>query len=101
MLVAADVARGTGRFNVILGLFAAAQGLGANASNVLVGFLAARFGFAATFDVLAGLAALALAVFLVAMPETRPVGADTNARTQGGWCSAYGAFCSWKRVALA
>jgi MFS family permease len=79
VLVAADVARGTGRFNVTLGLFAAAQGIGATASNVLAGFLAARFGFAATFDVLAALAALALAVFLVAMPETRPAGADVSA----------------------
>jgi predicted MFS family arabinose efflux permease len=55
----------------LLGLFATAQGIGATASNVLAGFLAARIGFAATFDVLAGLAAVALAVFLVAMPETR------------------------------
>jgi MFS family permease len=75
VLVAADLARGTGRFNVTLGLFATAQGIGATASNVLAGFLAARIGFAATFDVLAALAALALAVFLAAMPETRPAAA--------------------------
>jgi predicted MFS family arabinose efflux permease len=71
VLVAADVARGTGRFNVTLGLFAAAQGIGATASNVLAGFLATRFGFAATFVVLAALAVASLALFLVAMPETR------------------------------
>jgi MFS family permease len=71
ILVAADLARGTGRFNVTIGLFATAQGIGATASNVLAGFLAARVGFAATFDALAGLAAVALGIFLVAMPETR------------------------------
>ena len=71
VLIAADIARGTGRFNVTLGLFATAQGIGATASNVLAGFLATRIGFAATFDVLAALAAVALAVFLGAMPETR------------------------------
>jgi MFS family permease len=71
VLVAADVARGTGRFNVTLGLFAAAQGVGATCSNALSGFLAAWIGFEATFFVLAGIAAVALAVFLGTMPETR------------------------------
>jgi len=71
VLVAADLARGTGRFNVMLGVFAAAQGIGATASNVLAGFLAARVGFALTFDTLAGLAGCALVLFLAAMPETR------------------------------
>jgi MFS family permease len=71
VLVAADVARGTGRFNVTLGLFAAAQGIGATCSNVVAGFLAERIGFAGTFYVLAGVAAAALALFLIAMPETR------------------------------
>ena len=71
ILVAADLARGTGRFNVTLGLFAAAQGIGATASNVLAGFLASHVGFAWTFDTLAALAGCALALFLIAMPETR------------------------------
>ncbi|MBD5634081.1 MAG: MFS transporter [Candidatus Eremiobacteraeota bacterium] len=71
VLIAADVARGTGRFNVTLGIFAAAQGIGATCSNALAGFLAARTGFEATFFVLAAIAAAALALFLVAMPETR------------------------------
>ncbi len=71
VLVAADVARGTGRFNLTLGLFAAAQGLGATASNFLAGFLAARIGFEATFFALAAIAAGALGIFLLAMPETR------------------------------
>ena len=71
VLVAADVARGTGRFNVTLGIFAAAQGVGATCSNVVAGFLAARIGFGNTFFVLAAIAALALAFFLGAMPETR------------------------------
>jgi MFS family permease len=78
VLVAADVARGTGRFNVTLGLFAAAQGIGATASNVLAGFLASRIGFAWTFDVLAGLAGVTLVLFLVAMPETRARRSDAD-----------------------
>jgi MFS family permease len=71
VLVAADLARGTGRFNVTLCIFAAAQGIGATCSNVVAGFLAARFGFESTFFVLAGTALVALALFLAAMPETR------------------------------
>jgi predicted MFS family arabinose efflux permease len=78
VLVAADIARGTGRFNVTLAIFAAAQGIGATASNVLAGFLASRFGFSATFDVLAALALVAFALFLVAMPETRAARASAS-----------------------
>ncbi len=73
VLVAADVARGTGRFNVTLGLFAAAQGVGATCSNVVAGFLAARIGFENTFFVLALVAVAALVLFLTKMKETRDV----------------------------
>jgi MFS family permease len=70
VLVAADLARGTGRFNATLGIFAAAQGVGATCSNVVAGFLAARVGFEATFFVLSGIAVAALALLAIAMPET-------------------------------
>jgi MFS family permease len=80
VLVAADVARGTGRFNVTLGIFAAAQGIGASASNVLAGSLATHVGFRATFDVLAAIAAGTLVLFLIAMPETRPARAIASAQ---------------------
>ena len=71
VLVAADLARGTGRFNLTQGVFATAQGLGGAFSNVAAGFLATAFGFPATFLTLAAVASCAFTLFVVVMPETR------------------------------
>ncbi len=71
VLVAADLARGTGRFNLTQGVFATAQGLGGAFSNIAAGFIATAFGFPATFITLAAVAACAFVLFTVAMPETR------------------------------
>jgi MFS family permease len=71
VLVAADLARGTGRFNLMQGVFATAQGLGGALSNVAAGFLATAFGFPATFLTLAAVAGCAFIVLVVRMPETR------------------------------
>src|SRR5207249_561125 len=58
-IVIADLARGTGRYNLALGAASAAWGLGAAFSNSVAGFLADRFGYEAAFLFLAGVALLA------------------------------------------
>ncbi len=70
-LVAADLSRGTGRFNLCLGLLGLAIGLGASFSTTLGGLLADR-SLAAGFLVLAGAGlACVLSVWLL-FPETAP-----------------------------
>ena len=79
VLVAADLARGTGRFNLTQGVFATAQGIGGAFSNFAAGFLAKAFGFPITFLVLAAIAGCTLALFTIAMPETRSTGSAREA----------------------
>ena len=52
-LVAAELTRGSGRFNLCLGLFGLATGAGASVSTSLAGTLADRFGEATAFLTLA------------------------------------------------
>lgn len=70
-LVVADLTRGTGRFNLGQGIIGTFVGIGASLSATIAGYMSDRLGSSAAF---AGLAALALAGFLVLwllMPETR------------------------------
>ncbi len=73
VLVIADLTKGTGRFNLMQGALATATGIGASASLYLTGLIVSRFGFDAGFFTLAGIAAVALAFYGLAMPETRPM----------------------------
>ena len=70
-LIAADVAGGKGRYNLCIGLFGLAAGIGATLSTALAGFIADHVGNTVSFICLAaaGLAAVLLVWF--AMPETR------------------------------
>ncbi len=70
-LIAADVAGGKGRYNLCIGLFGLAAGIGATLSTTLAGFAADHFGNTMSFFGLAGAGALAVALVAVAMPETR------------------------------
>ena len=70
-LTISDLTRGSGHFNFALGLGAACVGLGAALSNLVAGTIAHAAGYGTAFSVLAGIAAGALALFAVAMPETR------------------------------
>jgi MFS family permease len=72
-LIAADITRGTGRFNLCMGLIGLAGGIGASISTSLAGLAADSFGTAAAFVALSlpGIAALLLTFF--ALPETRPI----------------------------
>jgi len=70
-LTVADVAFGSGHFNLAQGIVGTATGIGASLSTVLAGYVSDRFGSATAFTGLAGVAALGLVLIWVAMPETR------------------------------
>jgi predicted MFS family arabinose efflux permease len=70
-LVVADVTRGTGRFNLGLGIVGSAVGIGAALSTSLAGYAFDHFGAAAAFCGLALIAMLGLAVVWLLLPETR------------------------------
>jgi MFS family permease len=71
IVIAADLTRGTGRFNLAQGLVALSIGVGAGLSNLVAGYIVQAFGYPAGFLALAVFAAGALAFFAIAMPETR------------------------------
>lgn len=81
VVIASDLMRGTGRFNLAQGLMALAVGIGAALSNVIGGYVVEKFGFTAGFLTLAAISALALIFFAVFMPETRP---DEDGETAPG-----------------
>ena len=70
-LIVADVAFGSGHFNLAQGIVGTATGIGASLSTVLAGYASDRFGSSAAFLGLACVAAAGLAVILLLMPETR------------------------------
>jgi len=72
VVMAADLMRGTGRFNLAQGLVALSIGVGASLSNLTAGFVVQAFGYPAGFLTLAAIAAGAFAFFAAFMPETRP-----------------------------
>jgi predicted MFS family arabinose efflux permease len=74
VVIAADLMRGTGRFNLAQGLVALSTGLGAAISNLTAGFVVQAFGYAAGFLTLAAVALIALVFFALLMPETRSNG---------------------------
>ena len=70
IVIASDLMRGTGRFNLAQGLTALATGAGAAGSQLLGGFVVQAFGYNAGFLTLAAAAVVALVFFAVCMPET-------------------------------
>jgi MFS family permease len=70
-LVVADVTRGTGRFNLGLGIVGSAVGIGAALSTSLAGYAFDHFGAAAAFCGLALIAMFGLAMVWLLLPETR------------------------------
>lgn len=71
ILVIADLTRGTGRFNITQGALGTAVGIGASLSNLLAGFVVKYSGYNAAFLTMALIAAAALVLFFLAMPETK------------------------------
>ena len=70
-LIVADVAFGSGHFNLAQGIVGTATGIGASLSTVLAGYVSDKFGSAIAFSGLAAVAALGLALIWLVMPETR------------------------------
>ncbi len=79
-VVIADLTRGTGRFNVSQGAVASAQGLGAALSATLAGAIIVWAGYTTSFLTLAAIAGAGLALYFVAMPETKDAEAETGER---------------------
>ena len=71
-LVVADITRGTGHFNLGLGIVGSAVGIGAALSTTLAGYTIDRFGSGIAFCGLASVAALGLSMVWRLLPETRP-----------------------------
>jgi len=71
-LIVADVAFGSGHFNLAQGIVGTATGIGASLSTVLAGYVSDRFGSGVAFGGLAAIAAAGLVLIWLAMPETRP-----------------------------
>ena len=71
-LTVADLTRGTGRFNLTLGLIGTMMGIGASLSPTLAGYITDSFGSPAAFFSLAAIAFVGLVVVALLMPETRP-----------------------------
>ena len=70
-LVAADLSRGTGRFNLTLGALGVVVSLGASLSTLATGVIAAGFGARAAACALALVGLGGLLLLWARMPETR------------------------------
>jgi len=70
-LIVADVAFGSGHFNLAQGIVGTATGIGASLSTVLAGYVSDKFGSSTAFIGLASVAAVGLVLIWFVMPETR------------------------------
>src|ERR1700676_3207913 len=70
-LIVADIAFGSGHFNLAQGIVGTAIGIGASLSTVLAGYVSDKLGSNVAFTGLAGVAALGLVLIWLIMPETR------------------------------
>ena len=77
ILMASDLMRGTGRFNLAQGLVALCVGIGAGLSNLSSGFVVQYFGYPTGFLFLATIAAAALVFFAMLMHETKENSAES------------------------
>lgn len=81
VLMIADLSRGSGNYNLALGVIGAAVGVGASISTAVAGFLTARMGFAAGYFFMAACGVAAFLTLWLMMPETRHPGPDMGAET--------------------
>ena len=72
-LIAADIARERGHFNLIMGGIGLAVGAGASVSTLMAGWVAGRAGDHAAFLALAAAGLLGTILVWLIMPETTPV----------------------------
>jgi MFS family permease len=86
-LVIADLMRGTGRYNLVLGAVATAQGIGAASSGLAAGLIVDHFGYSAAFIAASAIATTALLALAGVMPETlgtRPAKRDSVLQSSSG-----------------
>ena len=69
-----DLTQGTGHFNVSLGALTTVFGLGAALSNGLAGLVVQEAGYSAAFLTLAAIAAVAVVLLAIGVPETQRSG---------------------------
>jgi MFS family permease len=72
-LVVADLTRGTGHFNLGLGVIGTFTGIGASLSATLAGYMSDHLGSPAAFAGLAAIALLGLTMLWLLMPESRDI----------------------------
>ncbi len=72
-LLAADLTRGTNRFNLCIGIFGLAVGIGGTLSTTVAGAVAGWLGPGAAFAMLGTAGLLSFLLVLLAMPETLPL----------------------------
>jgi predicted MFS family arabinose efflux permease len=70
-LIVADVAFGSGHFNLAQGIVGTAVGIGASLSTVIAGYVSDKFGSSIAFTGLSAVAAIGLVMIWLVMPETR------------------------------
>jgi MFS family permease len=70
-VVVNDLTKGTGRFNVSQGAITTALGIGAALSTTVAGTIVVKASYSAAFLTLGVIAAAGLALYWIAMPETR------------------------------
>jgi MFS family permease len=73
VIIISDLAKGTGRFNLLQGVIQAGLGLGAFLSNFLFGFVVRSFGYNVAFLGLAAIAFTGLLFYALLMPESKDV----------------------------
>ena len=78
VLVIADLTEGTGRFNITLGAFSTAVGIGISLSQVIAGSIVHHYGATTGFMFLATVASAALGILFFFMPETREKRLDAS-----------------------
>jgi MFS family permease len=88
ILIASDLMRGTGRFNLAQGLMALSVGIGAGLSNLTSGFAVQWYGYPAGFLYLAAIALVALLFFAMFMPETSKPRDEQKRRPGSGLAKA-------------
>jgi predicted MFS family arabinose efflux permease len=71
-LVVVDLTRGTGHFNLGLGILGTATGIGASLSATFAGYISDHFGSPTAFAALASIALVGFTVLWLLMPETKP-----------------------------
>lgn len=76
LIVAADLTRGSGRYNAIVGVLGTLFALGAAASNLVAGYVVDASGYVGGFVFLAAFGALAPLVYWFGVGETRSADAD-------------------------